>query len=86
MACDHVGVPFDTAMLRYHEHERLWFKETEIRRGNGQEGPEHTALRVWQINQPVFDNRGAWRQVFSESEMDSLITNEVAQIAREFGY
>ena len=40
----------------------MWFGERAIRKGIGSNGREHNALRNWQINQPLFDGSGRWRE------------------------
>ncbi len=84
--CDSIGIPFHDQMLRFHETERLWFGEEEIRKGSGVEGKEHRALRNWQINQPIFDARGVWRSILSQDDIDTLPRSKMAPMLAAFGY
>jgi Sulfotransferase family len=84
--CAFVGIPFYPEMLRYHETVQLWFGETEIRLGSGREGKEHHALRNWQVNQPIFDGRGSWRQRLSSEQVKELPRQEMEQLFAKFGY
>lgn len=84
--CDSAGIPFHDQMLRFYETERLWFGEEEIRKGSGVEGKEHRALRNWQINQPIFDGRGAWRKILSQEDIDTLPHSKMAPMLTAFGY
>ena len=84
--CAFVGVPFSPDMLRYHETARMWFGETEIRQGSGRNGKEHDALRNWQVNQPIFDGRGSWRERLTPEQVDALPRHEMEPLFAQFGY
>ncbi len=84
--CAHLSLPFEPAMLSYHENERLWMGQTEVRRGDGTSGDEHGALRNWQVNQPLFDHRGRWRSEMSEAEAREILSPEVRAMMIALGY
>lgn len=84
--CAYAGLPFDPAMLRFHETPRLWFGTTEIRPGSGRHGDEHRALRNWQINQPLFDGRGAWRDLLAPTDLAFFDRPRPRALMAHFGY
>jgi len=84
--CAFAGIPYSEAMLSYHEEKRLWFKQKELRKGSGVEGDEHRALRNWQINQPIFDGRQAWKTILTESDLSGLPWEQMRPIMQRFGY
>lgn len=84
--CTFAGIPFREEMLTFHAQERLWFGQEEVRRGTGVGQTEHDALRNWQVNQPIFDNRGRWRSELTDAEIGPLLTGEGGALMREFGY
>lgn len=84
-ACAFSGIPFEEGMLRYHETERLWFRQKALKRGSGI-GREHGSLRNWQINQPIFDNRGRWKSELSPEDVAPLVEGRGRSIMEAFGY
>ena len=84
--CAFSGVPFAPEMLDFHKAKRLWFGQTEIRRGTGSNGAEHRALRNWQLNQPLFDSRGRWRNSLDVGDVGQLLTGEGRRVMMAFGY
>ena len=84
--CEFCEITFSPAMLSYHTQERLWFNETSVTKGSGKMGPQHRALRNWQINQPIFDGRGKWRGVLDATTLDMLKTDEARGLMKRFDY
>lgn len=84
--CAFIGLPFTPALLNYHQQPRLWFGQQTIRRGSGSGGVEHTALRNWQINQPIFDSRGRWRNELPEAAVREFNEGRGQSLMRAFGY
>lgn len=80
------GIPFDAAVLRYHETPRHWFGETAIKRGTGLAGSEHRALRNWQVNQPIFDDSGKWKSLLSKEQAAVFERGEARLLMQAFGY
>jgi hypothetical protein len=85
-ACAFAGLRFAPEMLRYHETERLWFGVPALERGSGEEGVQHTLLRNWQINQPLFDGRGAWRRLLGADDLAFFEQEEAREMLEHFGY
>jgi hypothetical protein len=84
--CNFAGLPYEEALLRYHEAPRNWFGEPEMRQGSGKQDQEHKALRNWQVNQPIYDDRGKWRKVLSEADLEPFREGEGAELLAHFGY
>ena len=84
--CEHLDLPYRDDLLHYHDQPRLWFGETEIRRGTGVGEAEHRALRNWQINQPIFDSGGRWQRVLTPEQAGALTAGRAAELMRAFGY
>lgn len=84
--CAFARVPFDEGMLAYHETPRLWFGVTEVAPGTGANGLEHRMLRNWQINQPIFDDRGKWRRMLCPDDLAPFATPRAREMLSAFGY
>jgi hypothetical protein len=84
--CRFAGLPFAPEMLRYHETERMWFGATVLQQADGAEGEGHRNLRNWQINQPIFDGRGKWRELLSEAEIATFAAPAPRRMLERFGY
>ncbi|WP_428030576.1 sulfotransferase family protein [Ancylobacter sp.] len=84
--CAFAGLPFDEAMLRYHESPRGWFGKTALEKGSGEQGAEHAALRSWQVNQPIFDGRRKWVGKLSDKELEVFSTGRARELMEAFGY
>ena len=72
--CAFVGEAFDPAMLDYANRERKWYGvETVADPGavhvedKAEQLRRHNLRRNWQINQPLFDGRGKWRELDSQT-------------------
>ena len=84
--CAFAGLPFAPDMLRYHETVRLWFGAPELAPGSGEDGLQHVLLRNWQINQPLFDGRGAWRRLLSADDLALFEQEDAREMLEHFGY
>jgi hypothetical protein len=84
--CAFAGLPFAPEMLRYHETVRLWFGAPELAPGSGADGLQHVLLRNWQINQPLFDGRGAWRGLLGAEDLAFFEQDDAREMLEHFGY
>jgi hypothetical protein len=84
--CKFLNLQYSDELLEYHQTPKLWFQQKEIRRGYGTKGPEHRALRNWQVNQPIFDTRGRWRSELSEEDLVELTHGTGRPLMQAFGY
>lgn len=85
-ACAFVGLSFAPDRLDCHRKEHLWFGVDTVERGDGTRGEGHRALRNWQVNPPMFDDRGKWRRVLREDDIAKFRKPKAARMLRHFGY
>jgi len=83
--CQFLDLDYSDQLLDYHKAKRLWFGETELRAGAAPRS-EHAVLRNWQVNQPIFDNRGRWRTELSEDDILELTQGRGRPLMQAFGY
>jgi hypothetical protein len=83
-ACAFADIPFDDAMLQYHRVPRRWHGQRTVK--DADPAKNHAAHRNWQINQPVFDNRGRWVEELSQVQIRPLLEGHGGQIMRAFDY
>ena len=85
--CAFLGVPFEEKLLHQHvTSPRSWFG---LDRTPHEPPPrwDHDSFRSWQVNQPIFDGRGRWRNRYSEAEMSQLVRQDpVRALMTKFGY
>ena len=84
--CRFLEIGFAPEMLRFHETSRLWFGVGDGARGDGSNGIEHRKLRNWQINQPMFDGRGTWRDLLAEDDIAEFRSPPESDLLSRFGY
>jgi hypothetical protein len=60
--CAFLGVPYQECMLHFHERAPHWFGLQQVKPGDASGQRGHTALRNWQVHQPLFDGSGRWRR------------------------
>jgi len=85
--CEFTAVPYDEAMLRYHEEERTWFGAKRPREaGERRRDLSNAEYRNWQINQPIFDSRGRWRTELTEEDIAPLLEGDGRSLMTRFGY
>ena len=82
--CSFAGIPFDETMLNYHQTERLWFGQQKLVDADPHE--QHKLHRTWQINQPVFDNRGRWLDELTLEQVQPLLDGPGRHLMLAFGY
>jgi hypothetical protein len=82
--CDFATIPYDEAMLHYHERKQLWFGTQDVVKGD--EARAFAQHRNWQVNQPIFDNRGQWRERIAEDEFRDLLRGPGRGLMKIFGY
>ncbi|MEA2488491.1 MAG: hypothetical protein QOH21_283 [Acidobacteriota bacterium] len=83
--CEFMSIPFDEGMLRYHEKERNWFGLDGV--GTPGESVRSNAKhRNWQVNQPIFDNRGKWKSELTTNDFRELLKGRGLRLMKRFGY
>jgi hypothetical protein len=78
-----VGEEFEEGMLRFHETAQYFFA-SRIEKPRDIFGENHELYRNWQINQPLFDGRGKWRQMTEEEKR--LVKAKAYGMLAELGY
>ena len=75
-----VGEEFEPGVLEFYKTPRYYYSN-EIKKP---EDEDHMMLRNWQINQPIFDGRGRYREL---SSWDLMIVEEyLGEMLKEYGY
>lgn len=77
--CAFLGEDYSPRMLEYHRTEHYWYSDKIVKPEAIKTHTDHKNNRNWQINQPIFDGRGRWRNEMTEAEKD-LFKNSLAQI------
>jgi sulfotransferase family protein len=83
--CAGAGIPYQDQLLSYHEKKRLWFG-VEKMENSDPHGAGHERHRNWQINQPIFDNRGRWKEELTSAELTPLVHGPGRRLMEAFGY
>jgi hypothetical protein len=83
--CAFLEIEYHESMLSYHEQPHLWYGEKEVRRTSGVER-EHESYRNWQVNQPIFDGRGRWKNDLPAEVAAEFERGEAAALMKAFGY
>jgi hypothetical protein len=78
-----IGETYEPDILKYHEAPKYYYAKT-IEKPPSAFGEHHEQYRNWQINQPLFDGSGRWKQM-SIAELD-LIDSVAGDLLREFHY
>jgi hypothetical protein len=74
---------YEDGMKEYYKIPRKWYSD-KITKPPTPSGKDHAQYRNWQINQPLFDGRGQWKEL-SEKEL-SLINDVAGKMLAELGY
>ena len=82
--CDFLGVPFSQAMLSYHESKNNWFG-VNPQKTDGKGEQAHLERRAWQMQQPIQDRRGTWKDILTKEEAETVDTAS-RKIMLELGY
>jgi hypothetical protein len=78
-----LGEDYEEQLAHYHETPKFYYSKT-IEKPSSESAGDHTAYRNWQINQPLMDCRGRWKEF---SEEDKQIVKDVAgDMLIEYGY
>lgn len=83
--CEFLGVAYAPEMLRYHEQPRLWYGKKSIEKTSGV-GNEHSHLRNWQVNQPLYDGRGRWQAELPAEIVAAFDSGKPHELMQIFGY
>ena len=78
-----VGEEYELGIRDYHKAPKLFYSD-KIENPCSEAGCDHDQFRNWQINQPIFDSRGKWKQL-TDSER-ARIEEIGADLLSELGY
>ena len=74
------------SLLDYHQKPENWYSE-ELKKPDAiKNQQDHNNLRNWQVNQPLFDGRGKWKDDMSASEKQSFKNSIAQEFLEQFGY
>ena len=79
----HIGEAYDTSLQDYHKTKKSLYSRN-VSKPETAFGENHRQNRNWQINQPLFDGRGKWKNL-SDSEL-SYVIEAGRPLLEEFGY
>jgi hypothetical protein len=79
-----LGESMEEQQLQFHRNAVN--RETRVPTDGGEPAPQdNTALRKWQVNQPLFDGRGKWERELTPSEVEEVV-ERTRELAEKFGY
>ena len=84
--CAFLDLDYRDDLLDFHKRKRLWFRQNELRRGSDRGKPELRVLRNWQVNQPIFDNRGRWQTDLRQQDIAEITEGAGRPLMIAFGY
>jgi len=80
-----LGEEYDEGVLDFHQSKENWYTD-ELRKPKSiQNNQDHNHLRNWQVNQPLFDGRGAWKKSMTKNELKTFETR-CADLMAKLGY
>jgi hypothetical protein len=82
--CDFLGIDYSPELLDYHRQPKLWYGRKEIARET--EAKDNRSRRNWQVNQPIFDGRGRWRQELTPETVAQFREPPARGLMETFGY
>ncbi len=78
-----VGEEYEPGIRDYHKCPKFFYSNT-IEKPTTEANGHHDQFRNWQINQPIFDNRGKWKLL---SEAERARVHEIgSELLSELGY
>jgi hypothetical protein len=87
--CQFLDEEYYSQLLEYYAESKYWYSsEIVIPRNQFKHNSheDHMNLRNWQINQPIFDGRGAWREVLSSEEIFHIKRSPMQALLEQLGY
>jgi len=78
-----LGEDYEDQISRYYETPKFFYAK-KIEKPASEADPDHKTYRNWQINQPLFDNRGKWKALGEDEKQ--LIKDVAGDMLIEYGY
>ena len=79
-----LGEGYEEGIKNYHKVEKKWYSGIIEKPSSTMGDDNHRQHRNWQINQPLFDGRGRWKNM-SEEELNYVYQN-AGEMLIDFGY
>jgi hypothetical protein len=80
-----LGEEYNDQVLEYYKTEKLWYSSEMVKPEKIDSLIEHKQYRNWQINQPLFDGRGRWKEEMTEGEK-IIFKKKAQEYLIKFGY
>lgn len=78
-----LGEEYEESVKEFHKRPKKWYS-SDIKKPESAFGNSHNQLRNWQINQPIFDGRGRWKDMSAEEL--GLVEKELGPMLVELNY
>jgi hypothetical protein len=78
-----LGENFEEQVLHHHEKPKHYYAQT-LEKPENAFGENHVQYRNWQMNQPLFDGRGKWKNLTAEERR--MIKQGEGAMLIEYGY
>ena len=83
---DFLSLDFAPDAMNYHEREVLWYSDELKMPDLNNIAEYHKNNRNWQINQPLFDARGLWKEKMTKSEQKIFQTSKANALFAKLNY
>jgi protein O-GlcNAc transferase len=80
-----LGERLEENQLEFHRQPVSWYEKKTLVGGDAPPAQENSALRNWQINQPLFDGRRKWEKELTSEEVCQVI-ERTADLGGQLGY
>jgi hypothetical protein len=75
----------EESQLEFHRQPVSWYEEKTRVSGDAPPPQDNSALRNWQINQPLFDGRRKWEKELTSEEVGRVV-ELTSDLGRQLGY
>lgn len=79
--CKFLSIKYDSRMIEYHRDNKEWFQIKSPKETSGIGEQNHIERRAWQMQQPISDNRGIWKEILTMEEVD-IVRSKCSNIFR----
>ena len=81
--CNFLDLDYRDTLMDFHKEKRLWHG---IKEPSNDSERKHRHLRNWQVNQPIFDNRGRWQTDLQQQDIAEITEGAGRPLMIAFGY
>lgn len=82
---DFIEEPYTDKILDYYQHPKHWFSSEIVKPEKLERSIDHKNLRNWQINQPLFDGRGRYKNELLDDDKKAFKSRAEIYM-KKFGY